>query len=42
LTSRGWRATRRTEWVPRAIERDIDLGFDSPLAGAAIRGDSFC
>jgi two-component system sensor histidine kinase TctE len=30
-----------TEWVPRAIERDIDLGFDSPLAGAAIRGDSF-
>ena len=27
-----------TEWVPRAIERDIDLGFDSPLAGARCRG----
>jgi two-component system sensor histidine kinase TctE len=30
-----------TEWVPRAIERDIDLGFDSPPAGARVRGDSF-
>jgi two-component system sensor histidine kinase TctE len=30
-----------TEWVPRAIERDIDLGFDSPPAGARVRGNSF-
>lgn len=30
-----------TEWVPRAIERDIDLGFDSPLGGARVQGDSF-
>lgn len=30
-----------TEWVPRALARDIDLGFDSPLAAARIEGDSF-
>jgi two-component system sensor histidine kinase TctE len=30
-----------TEWVPRALERDIDLGFDSPAAGVPIRGDAF-
>ena len=30
-----------TEWVPRALERNIDLGFDSPLARAGVRGDAF-
>jgi two-component system sensor histidine kinase TctE len=30
-----------TEWVPRALERNIDLGFDSPLSGARIEGDPF-
>ena len=30
-----------TEWVPRALERDIDLGFDSPHARARVRGDAF-
>ena len=30
-----------TEWVPRALARNIDLGFDSPLAGARIEGDAF-
>lgn len=30
-----------TEWVPRAIEKNIDLGFDSPLPGARIEGDPF-
>lgn len=30
-----------TEWVPRAIERNIDLGFDSPLPSARIEGDPF-
>lgn len=30
-----------TEWVPRALARDIDLGFDSVLAAARIEGDSF-
>ena len=30
-----------TEWVPRALERNIDLGFDSPLAVARIEGDPF-
>jgi len=30
-----------TEWVPRALEREIDLGFDSPLAGIRVRGDAF-
>jgi two-component system sensor histidine kinase TctE len=28
------------EWVPRALARDIDLGFDSPLAVARVEGDS--
>jgi two-component system sensor histidine kinase TctE len=30
-----------TEWVPRALTRNIDLGFDSPLPGARIEGDPF-
>ena len=30
-----------TEWVPRALERNIDLGFDSPLAAARAEGDAF-
>jgi len=30
-----------TEWVPRALARSIDLGFDSPLPGASIEGDPF-
>jgi two-component system sensor histidine kinase TctE len=30
-----------TEWVPRALARNIDLGFDSPLATARIQGDAF-
>jgi two-component system sensor histidine kinase TctE len=30
-----------TEWVPRALERNIDLGFDSPLPGASMEGDPF-
>jgi len=30
-----------TEWVPRAIARGIDLGFDSPLANARCEGDAF-
>jgi two-component system sensor histidine kinase TctE len=30
-----------TEWVPRALEKNIDLGFDSPLASARIEGDPF-
>jgi two-component system sensor histidine kinase TctE len=30
-----------TEWVPRALERRIDLGFESPLAGVRIEGDPF-
>jgi two-component system sensor histidine kinase TctE len=30
-----------TEWVPRALARNIDLGFDSPLATARIQGDPF-
>ena len=29
------------EWVPRAIERDIDLGFDAPDAAATIDGNAF-
>ncbi|MBI3055113.1 MAG: sensor histidine kinase N-terminal domain-containing protein [Betaproteobacteria bacterium] len=28
-----------TEWVPRAIERNIDLGFDGTPAAAGIEGD---
>ena len=30
-----------TEWVPRAIERDIDLGFDGPEDAAVIEGNAF-
>ncbi len=30
-----------TEWVPRALARNIDLGFDSPLPNAHIVGDHF-
>ena len=30
-----------TEWVPRALARNIDLGFESPLPGARIEGDPF-
>jgi two-component system sensor histidine kinase TctE len=30
-----------TEWVPRALEHNIDLGFDSPLEAARIEGDPF-
>jgi len=30
-----------TEWVPRALERNIDLGFESPLAVARIEGEPF-
>jgi two-component system sensor histidine kinase TctE len=30
-----------TEWVPRALDRNIDLGFDSPLGAARIEGDPF-
>ncbi|OGA23694.1 MAG: hypothetical protein A3I02_16185 [Betaproteobacteria bacterium RIFCSPLOWO2_02_FULL_67_26] len=30
-----------TEWVPRALSRNIDLGFDSPLAAARVEGDPF-
>ena len=30
-----------TEWVPRALARNIDLGFDSPLAAAHVEGDAF-
>jgi len=29
------------EWVPRALARNIDLGFESPLAEARVEGDSF-
>ena len=29
-----------TEWVPRAIERNIDLGFDGTPVDAAIEGDA--
>ena len=29
------------EWVPRALARNIDLGFDSPLAAARVEGDPF-
>jgi two-component system sensor histidine kinase TctE len=29
------------EWVPRALERNIDLGFDAPEAGARIEGNAF-
>jgi two-component system sensor histidine kinase TctE len=30
-----------TEWVPRALSRNIDLGFDSPLAAARVEGNPF-
>jgi two-component system sensor histidine kinase TctE len=30
-----------TEWVPRALAKNIDLGFESPLAAARIEGDAF-
>jgi two-component system sensor histidine kinase TctE len=30
-----------TEWVPRALDRKIDLGFDSPLDAAHVQGDAF-
>ncbi|MCI3953140.1 MAG: signal transduction histidine kinase, partial [Burkholderiales bacterium] len=30
-----------TEWVPRAIERDIDLGFDPPQSTAMVDGNAF-
>jgi two-component system sensor histidine kinase TctE len=30
-----------TEWVPRAIDRNIDLGFDSATGPAPIEGDPF-
>ena len=30
-----------TDWVPRALERNIDLGFDSASAGAYVEGDPF-
>ena len=30
-----------TEWVPRALARGIDLGFDGPDAPAPVKGDDF-
>lgn len=30
-----------TEWVPRALARNIDLGFDSSQDGVTIEGDAF-
>jgi two-component system sensor histidine kinase TctE len=30
-----------TEWVPRALNRNIDLGFDSPLQYAMVSGNVF-
>jgi len=30
-----------TEWVPRALERDIDLGFDAPEGAMVIDGNPF-
>jgi two-component system sensor histidine kinase TctE len=30
-----------TEWVPLALNRDIDLGFEGPADGARIGGDRF-
>ena len=29
------------EWVPRALERDIDLGFDAPESAVTIEGNAF-
>jgi two-component system, OmpR family, sensor histidine kinase TctE len=33
--------TTTTEWVPRALERGIDLGFDGPDTPARVKGDGF-
>lgn len=30
-----------TEWVPRAIERNVDLGFDADSETALVEGDAF-
>ncbi|MBI4193948.1 MAG: sensor histidine kinase N-terminal domain-containing protein [Betaproteobacteria bacterium] len=30
-----------TEWVPRALERGIDLGFDGPEAAVHVEGNAF-
>ena len=30
-----------TEWVPRALERNIDLGFDGPETGVTVEGEGF-
>jgi two-component system sensor histidine kinase TctE len=30
-----------TEWVPRALERNVDLGFDADSRGAQVEGDPF-
>jgi two-component system sensor histidine kinase TctE len=30
-----------TDWVPRALERNIDLGFDAASTGAYVEGDPF-
>lgn len=30
-----------TEWVPRALERDIDLGFDAPDGAIVVDGNRF-
>ncbi len=30
-----------TEWVPRALEGNVDLGFDGPDAAARVHGDAF-
>lgn len=30
-----------TEWVPRALQREIDLGFDGPEHAAKIEGNAF-
>lgn len=30
-----------TDWVPRALARNIDLGFDSPQENVMIEGDAF-
>ena len=33
--------TTTTDWVPRALARGIDLGFDGPDAPAAVKGNDF-
>ena len=30
-----------SEWVPRALERNVDLGFDATSAAAYVEGDAF-